>query len=173
MSNLLLALSRTAYTNEAGRSALRPIELRRPLQEVLMQNRATSFGGASGSVVVEVGPASTADRRVIPREISKGRLGGVTPTGFRQTGLRFADLWNLAKATPGLAAHGRTRGQNDPIPNARCPSPFAHSPCISSSGQQRGWLAHPCSSGAAVSQDWLHRCGARPDNERRINPGLT
>lgn len=41
-----------------------------------MQNRATSFGGASGSVVVEAGPAGTADRRVMPREISKGEVGG-------------------------------------------------------------------------------------------------
>lgn len=59
-----------------------------------------------------------------------------------------------------------------PFPIRAVPSPSAHSRCISSSGQPCGWPAHPCTSGAAVSQDWLHRCGARPDNGAKDQPRI-
>lgn len=91
--------------------------------------------------------------------------------------LRICGIWLEQNPPPGasqqLAAHASEGQRTTPHPQSEsCPSPFAHSPCISSSGQPCGWLAHPCSSGAATSQDWLHRCGARPDNGTKDQPRI-
>lgn len=122
MRNHLLALSRTPYTNQAGRSALRPVERRSTLHEGAGAGSRHFFGRDSISRRVEAGPAGTADRADNPW-VDKHRVGGrlgVVCVSHQQDSGRLAllralsaDLWNLARAKPPGGGSARERGQTE------------------------------------------------------------